>query len=138
MTYHNSIQLNKRIIHNEKTIKSLISQPFMVVSQKGFLSKLHDEGFETYSEIFDESYDDIDNPIDRINFIIDEIKRLCNIPLDELTDMFEKVRWKVGHNYDVLKSFKQSKKIKKNYGYQRKNVLSVQFINLWRKKWIQE
>ena len=72
----------------------------MVVSQKGFLSKLHDEGFKTYSEIFDESYDDIDNPIDRI-IIIDEIKRLCNIPLDELTDMFEKLDGKL----DIIMMF---------------------------------
>jgi len=79
----------------EKTYKALISQPFIIVGQYGHLEKLREWGFQTYPELFDESYDLIENPMERIDFIIDEIERLCNMDKNELEEIYNSVIWKV-------------------------------------------
>jgi hypothetical protein len=59
----------------EKTVKALITgMPFVIVSDQYFLKNLRELGFKTYSSLWDESYDEIEDPIDRI----DEIIKLCN------------------------------------------------------------
>jgi hypothetical protein len=82
----------------EKTCKALITQPFMVVGNYEILKYLKEGGFETYPELFDESYDLIENPQDRFNLILDEIERLCNMDKTELEEIYKSVLWKVEHN----------------------------------------
>jgi len=89
----------------EKTVKALISQPFIIVGQYGHLEKLMEYGFETYPELFDESYDLIENPKDRLEFILDEIERLCNMDKNELQKIYESVLWKVEHNRKRMLDF---------------------------------
>ena len=89
----------------EKTIKALISKPFIVVGQYGHLEKLMEYGFETYPELFDESYDLIENPMKRIDFIIDEIERLCNMSKNELEKIYKSVLWKIEHNRKRMLNF---------------------------------
>jgi hypothetical protein len=62
-------------------------------------------GFETYPELFDESYDLIENPKDRLEFILDEIERLCNMEKNELQKIYESVLWKVEHNRKRMLDF---------------------------------
>ena len=63
-------------------------------------------GFETYPELFDESYDLIENPMKRIDFIIDEIERLCNMSKNELEKIYKSVLWKIEHNRKIILNFK--------------------------------
>jgi len=90
----------------EKTYKALISQPFIIVGQYGHLKKLREYGFETYSELFDESYDLIKNPRKRLNFIVDEIERLCNMDERKLKEIYKFVLWKVDYNRNIMLNFK--------------------------------
>lgn len=54
----------------EKIYKPLCGEmPFVVLSSKGFLKGLRQKGFRTFGEIFDESYDDIEDLSDRVNAI---------------------------------------------------------------------
>ena len=62
-------------------------------------------GFQTYPELFDESYDLIENPKDRIEFILDEIERLCNMDKSELEKIYNSVIWKVEHNRKIMVEF---------------------------------
>ena len=89
----------------EKTVKALISQPFIIVGQYGHLEKLREYGFQTYPELFDESYDLIENPMERIDFIIDEIERLCNMDKSELEKIYKSVLWKIEHNRKIMLDF---------------------------------
>ena len=89
----------------EKTVKALISQPFIIVGQYGHLKKLREWGFQTYPELFDESYDLIENPMERIDFIIDEIERLCNMNKNELEEIYNSVIWKVEYNKKIMLEF---------------------------------
>ncbi len=59
----------------EKTIKNLIiGMPFIIVGTPHFLKNLKALGFETYSSLWDEGYDDIEDYCQRI----DKIVELCN------------------------------------------------------------
>lgn len=59
----------------EKTVKALIvGMPFVIVSTPFFLKNLRDLGFSTYSTLWDESYDQVEDYQQRIDCIID----LCN------------------------------------------------------------
>ena len=87
----------------EKTLKALISQPFMVVGNYGTLEYLKEKGFETYPELFDESYDLIKNHNERIEFIINEVKRLCEMNVDKLQKIYESVFSKVIHNRNIIR-----------------------------------
>jgi hypothetical protein len=61
----------------EKTIKSfLVGIPFVILSSSGFLKRLRKLGFRTYSEIWSEEYDEIENFEDRVTEIIKLIKDL--------------------------------------------------------------
>lgn len=91
----------------EKTVKALISQPFIVVGQYGHLEKLREQGFETYPELFDESYDLIENPSSRLNLIIGEIERLCNMNKNELEEIYKSVLWKIEHNRKRMFDFEK-------------------------------
>ncbi len=104
-THHEIVPDNDGLHISEKTFKSVISQPFMVVGQYGVLQQLREWGFETYSELFDESYDLIENPMERINFILKEIDRLCNMDENNLRQIYDSVLWKVQHNRRVMLEF---------------------------------
>ena len=90
----------------EKTLKALISQPFIVVGNYGILEYLKGNGFETYSEIFDESYDLIEDHNERVTFIINEVKRLCEMDTNELQKIYKSVLWKIEHNRNVIMNWK--------------------------------
>lgn len=65
----------------EKTYKPIVHQmPFIIAGSAGTLKYLRSMGFETFPEIFDESYDNELNSYKRIEMIIQQIKNACNTP----------------------------------------------------------
>ncbi len=80
----------------EKTYKPIAHQhPFMVLGMKGTLAHIKDLGFETYSHIFDESYDTTDFFEDRLEIVYNNIMNFRKEKyLDPLTEQ------KIKHNYD--------------------------------------
>ena len=107
-THHECNDPNHVGLHiTEKTYKALISQPFIIVGQYGHLKKLREWGFQTYPELFDESYDLIENPYSRLNLIIGEIERLCNMDKNELEEIYKSVLWKVAHNRRRILNFEK-------------------------------
>jgi UDPglucose 6-dehydrogenase len=72
------------IFFSEKIWKSIILQhPFILLARPGSLKKLKELGYKTFSPFIDERYDDILDDQQRFDFIIEEIKRLCNMDLIE-------------------------------------------------------
>jgi hypothetical protein len=69
----------------EKIFKPIMYRhPFLVFSSSGALELLEDLGFKTFGDIFDESYDQIENPQLRFEHLLGEIQRICSIPLGDL------------------------------------------------------
>jgi hypothetical protein len=82
----------------EKTYKAVLLQPFIILGSPFTLKKIRSYGFETFPELFDESYDSIVSPGERIQFIIKEIEKVCSLNKDELHDIYLKILPKVIHN----------------------------------------
>ena len=89
-------------------------QPFIVVTNSGYLDFLRELEFETFPEFFDESYDEIENPIERMNTIVKEIKKICSLSLEELHDRYYNIFAKLEHNRNRLIEMVNDRKM--NYG----------------------
>lgn len=72
---------------SEKTFKPIAFQhPFMILGQSYLLEHLHNIGFETYENIFDESYDlELDLNL-RIIKMVENIKSFDQVPYDKITE----------------------------------------------------
>jgi len=86
---------NPEMFITEKTFKPMaFYHPFVVMAQAGLLNYLHTQGFETFDNIFDESYDQIDNYLNRVEAVINTIKNYVCEPYDKLTQQ------KITHNHN--------------------------------------
>ena len=68
--------------------------PFVVMAQAGILNYLHTQGFETFSNLFDETYDTITDYHTRLLAVTDAVKRYNCVPYDALTQQ------KLEHNHN--------------------------------------
>jgi len=82
---------------SEKTYKPIaFYHPFILVAQPKILQHLRSNGFETYENLFDESYDlELDFNV-RFEKVISNIKNYNKIPYDKLTQD------KLQHNHDLF------------------------------------
>jgi len=70
----------------EKSFKPIaFYHPYMIFGQKGILARLKILGFETYDNIFDESYDLLEHADQRATSILDNIKNFKYEKYDKLT-----------------------------------------------------
>ena len=107
--------IDNNIFLTEKTYRPIFGmQPFIVVSNPGFLKFLKSMGFKTFPEFFDESYDEIENPIERMSTIVNEIKKICSLSLEELHDRYYNIFDKLEHNRNRLIEIAYDRKM--NYG----------------------
>ena len=98
---------NDELVHIcEKTLKGLASpHPFILFANDGVLKYLRSIGFETFPEMFDESYDDEKNTLKRFNIIFDEIEKLSKMNIDEIHQKFVNTLPKIKHNHELLLKF---------------------------------
>jgi hypothetical protein len=81
----------------EKTFKPIAFQhPFLICGMKGTLKSLHDSGFETYDNLFDETYDQLDLFEDRLDIIYNNIK---NFDQTKYYDPLTAAKIKHNHNH---------------------------------------
>ena len=102
---HHEFSNDDGLLISEKTSKALVSHPFIVTGNYGLLEYLRDKGFETYPELFDESYDKQGDPTKRLEIVLENIKRLCEMDETELKKLYDSVIWKVEHNRNVMKEY---------------------------------
>jgi hypothetical protein len=62
--------------------------PFIVSAGTGFLDHMRSHGYETFPELFDESYDTETNLKLRTLIIIENIERVCNMPIEDLHEIY--------------------------------------------------
>jgi hypothetical protein len=81
----------------EKTFKPLaFYHPFVVFGQTGTLAYLHELGFETFENLFDESYDTVEDHSTRLAQIVNNVSNFKQQDYNELT-------WqKLNHNHDLF------------------------------------
>lgn len=88
---------------SEKTFKPMANlHPFIIVTVPNFLDKLKDIGYKTFDPFIDESYDkEKDNGL-RLEKIVNEVERLCNLSSKELQQFIDNVNPICQHNYNLL------------------------------------
>lgn len=88
----------------EKVVKCfLYYHPFVVIGLPGTLDLIRDHGFLTFSGFIDESYDSEINDDKRLNMALKEIKKLHDLNIHELKNMYEQMLPILQHNFNLAK-----------------------------------
>ena len=69
-------------------VKTILLNPFLLVAGAGSLDILHSFGFKTFPNIFDESYDEIEDPVTRHKHLVNEVERICSLSEDEKHQLY--------------------------------------------------
>jgi hypothetical protein len=78
-------------------------KPFVLAAPPHTLKYLKEEGYKTFNEFWDESYDDCENHEERLMKIFDVIDFIDSKSIDELREMYEQMKPILKHNYDLIK-----------------------------------
>jgi hypothetical protein len=63
----------------EKVIKPLVNfHPLLVFGNPGALRMVREYGFQTFADLFDESYDDVHEPRQRFDHVYEQLVRACS------------------------------------------------------------
>lgn len=94
-----------RLFISEKTWKPIVlGHPFMIVGNKNTLLYLKSIGYKTFSNFWDESYDECDNWCDRVDIIVQNIYELSKKSADELIDIYTEIKPILVHNKNNFKN----------------------------------
>jgi hypothetical protein len=89
----------------EKIFKPIVSRmPFILVGPAHNLEYLRSYGFKTFSNWFDESYDQIEDPIARMSMIGTVLSDVCTLSLHELECMLIEMKEVLDYNYNLFYS----------------------------------
>lgn len=89
----------------EKTFKAIQKKhPFILMQTVNNLPLLHGMGYKTFDGLIDESYDKETDDNKRMQMIVDEVERLCNLNPAELETFLIEAKKIVDHNFKNLYS----------------------------------
>ena len=89
--------------YSEKTYQAIINKkPFILVAPPKTLQYIREEGFRTFNDYWDESYDDCMNHEDRMIKIFDLIDYIDSKSIEELRSIYSDMNDIVEHNYKIL------------------------------------
>lgn len=87
------------LFFSEKIIKPIVNfQPFIVFGPFNYLKQLKKFGFKTFSDFWDESYDEIEDGKERYFKIMDLVFYLNSKSINELNDLYKKTKEICIHN----------------------------------------
>ena len=73
----------------EKSLRPIAcGKPFVLMATPGSLQYLRQYGFKTFNGLIDETYDGIQNPRQRLQAVIAEMKRISNLPVQQKIKLF--------------------------------------------------
>jgi hypothetical protein len=79
----------KKIQLTEKILRPIAcGKPFILVSEKGSLEYLKSYGFKTFGSLINESYDNIKEPLKRLDSIVKTMKSISNLSQQEKNNLF--------------------------------------------------
>ena len=83
-------------------------KPFIWVGPAHSLQHLRKQGFKTFSPWIDESYDEEEDCEKRFLMIVDEIKRLCDMSLEEIHEWYHEMEDILKHNWRRILDYNPS------------------------------
>lgn len=85
----------------EKIFKPIVSRmPFVLVGPAHNLKYLREYGFKTFSPWIDETYDDIENPVERMHAIGETMTKICRYSETDLQEILKEMSPVLKHNFD--------------------------------------
>lgn len=98
----------------EKTWRNMLNgHPMVWIGTRHTVKMLQHLGFKTFNTLWDESYDDIRNPLDRFNIACKLINELCQKTDEEWMEIQEKAIPILEHNQNKMIELQDVLKIKK-------------------------
>ena len=92
---------------SEKILKPIVSyQPFIVLGPVWYLARLREYGFKTFSDVWDESYDSVNDFEERYNMVSKLILDLNKKSIEELNEIYKSVKNICIHNMNVFLNLK--------------------------------
>jgi len=89
----------------EKSFKPLLHKhPFIILGVPGAVRGMRDLGFQTFGEFWDESYDDTQDPGQRMLKIANILKDIASWDDNKIRDFRTRVKPILDHNYNLLKT----------------------------------
>jgi hypothetical protein len=105
----------KDIFLTEKICNPMaVLQPFILFGAFGYLKYLRSLGFKTFNGFINESYDDEYNDKKRYLMLCNEIKRISELPLEELHNWYLSIKDILIHNRNHLLLFANKLMFKEN------------------------
>ena len=91
---------------SEKTWRAMVTgRPFMMVNAQHSLKKLQEFGFQTFSQWWDETYDEKTLAADRIESMVATLKSLTSLSKKELQELNQDMLPVIQHNQNHLIKF---------------------------------
>ena len=89
--------------YSEKVYQPMwYKKPFILAAPPHTLRVLRNEGFKTFSDFWDESYDECEIHSDRLLKIFKLIDFINDKSIEELQEMYERMKPILQYNYDLV------------------------------------
>jgi hypothetical protein len=94
---------NRTFMLTEKVYKPIANfHPIIIMGCPGTLQYLRDEGYKTFPEMFDESYDKIEDKKERFCAIVGEIEKWTSYSEEEKAQRYNAVRESLRYNHELF------------------------------------
>ena len=107
---------DQRLHLTEKTLRPIAcGKPFILCATAGSLEYLRSYGFKTFSPWIDESYDTINNPLDRLQAVIKSMQQFSSLSIDQKNQALANMQSVCSYNQQRFFSKEFSEEIFKEY-----------------------
>lgn len=88
-----------RLHLTEKTLRPMAcGQPFMLLAPAGSLALLRQYGFQTFDHVWSEQYDNIADPVQRMNAVLDNMRWIAGLSSQQQQQLRDQCQATVDHN----------------------------------------
>ncbi len=107
---------DSRLHLTEKALRPIAcGQPFMLAATQGSLEYLRSYGFCTFDGLIDETYDTIPDPLERLQAIVSEMKRIAQLPQKDKHKLYTQLQQIANRNKQLFFSTEWQQTIIKEY-----------------------
>ena len=107
---------NDKLYFTEKICKPIMClHPFILVTSPHSLKKLKEFGYKTFHPFIDESYDNEEDGLKRMQMIFDELDKFRARPIQELKDWWKEILPILEHNQKVFLELGKNKSTRIKY-----------------------
>lgn len=90
-------------ILTEKTTAPMAAfRPFLLIGSPGLLKQLHELGFKTFSDFWEESYDQVEDPGERLEQVFAIVEKLAALKSWQIREMLFAMKPVLNHNFKHL------------------------------------